>query len=472
MAIDRENDKGYYTLTPAQYSKKYQLASGTVRRWLQLGYLDGIKRFHEDLGKDFWYLLDKMPEQHPGYKEKGIEEFHKPLNPESVSRRKVILKKNYLPVFLEYSNPQTERYTKTELANILTVSSGVIRTWETWGLKKSIYKGPTKLWKYPSYFGRQDIIDFLSGEWAKIREGIAKEATEAPKSDYYVYQHDKVFPIGYDGFMAWIKEMEVKREDKRKRAWVQVEFLPTQKEFFSNALELKENGDFRYQYICASRPRGEFKSFDVRLIFLFRFFNMYREVVVAAANSKDQSVFIQFDEATKTIEHSERLRNTPGLNMQKKDITLLEGKGKEFAKIASVASEQGLLPNTTCVVFTEICNLDNEGFYAQLTGSTRGIPNAMVLIDSTVAPRGHIFYRLHDTYQKREDPLIYFQHYADQHHNPETTPEFLAHQRRMLLPTEYNKYFRNRWEDAAGGVFTRSVIAEMGYLGLRVEVGG
>lgn len=466
-----------------QYAEKYGLEIGTLRGWLRVGkeYLEAEKKpyKHHTHGETLaWFIRDKPPEEHPQYVERYPKYKNTPYKASSIYQRKMVIK-GYVQIFLECSNPAKERFTRSELAVVLSVPTSQIKTWEVWGLPKTTFNGNKSVWQYGWYYARQDILDFLNGDWDKLKQkigGIVDEgeaaktaATQATEEGYYVYQKDKVYPRGYDGFIAWLKDKEIKREEKRQEKWITIrpeDLLPQEKEYFYNALKLRPNGDFQYQDVCTSRPRGEVKSHDVKLLFLYRFFNFFRETILCASNSKEQASFIQFDEATKTIQHTEKLRNTPGLVIQKKDIVLYEGSGKEFSKIVPIAAGQGLLPNITCVVFTEICNLRDESFYSQLSGSVRSIPNAMVLIDSTVAPKGHPFWRLYQAFLDG-DPLVYFQHYEDQYFNPETTPEYLASKKRTMLATEYAKYFRNRWEDATDGVFPADSILEMGFAGIK-----
>ncbi len=476
-------------LKVTDFAKKYEMASATVSAWVRHGYLEAVKRpyIHHTLGeKLIWFLKDKEPHKHKGFKNRDSHRSF-PHVKDSIGLRKQILR-GHLPMFMASSNPEIQKYTRSDLSSILNLPSKTFKTWEHWGLARTPFVGNKKIWPFSWYFSRVDIIDFLSGNWDEIKKRQQERAGSkaqlqadisqgnnqrisldlAPGAEgnegYFVYQHDKVFPHTYEGFMAWVKDFKVMREDKRSRKFIPVEFLENQKEFYSNAFKVKEDGDLQYQYVCTSRPRGEFKSFDTRMMFLFRFFNMFRETVLIAANSKDQSTFVQYDEAVKTIKHTERLRNVPGINIQRKSIELLEGKGDVFAQIVPIASKTGLLPNVTCVVFTEICDMRDEQFYSQLTGSIRGVPNAMVLIDSTVSPRGHIFHRLYKIHQKSKSSIVYFQHYSDKYFNPGTTKSFLNHQESTLLITEYNKYFRNRWEDGSGSVFPSYSLMEMRYL--------
>lgn len=471
-----------------EYCAKYGLKKTTVLGWVKASNMDCERkpwRHHTRGIMLVWHIVDKPPEEHLSYREFRKRDVRTPYTRNSIGNRKRIVKKFLIP-FIESSNPEITKYSRPDLASILTITYHQVKTWELWGLPKTKFVGSKKIWSRDWYFAREDVIAFLKGEWEELRKRIIEGHDSAPtqiassvssdkqhtstsdQSDtggegYYSYQEDKVFPIGYEGFMAWVKEMGVVREDKRLRKFVPIEFLPIQKEFFFKALALKENGDFKYHDVGACRPRGDFKSFDIRLMFLFRFFNMFREKILIAANSKEQSTFVQYDEAVTVIQQTERLLNTPGLDIKKKSIELIEGSGKTFSTIMSIASKTGLMPGTTCTVFTEICDLEDEGFYSKLTGSLRGVPNAMNLIDSTVAQPGHVFDRLLKSYEEGTNQMAYVQYYADEHHNPEISEEYLKNKEATMLPSEFSKYFRNRKEDAAGGVFPAFSIMEMGY---------
>lgn len=204
----------------------------------------------------------------------------------------------------------------------------------------------------------------------------------------------------------------------------------------------------------------------VSILTLFFFFNGYSETIILAGNTKDQSTFTHYDLCKSIIQHTPKLLRTPGLEVKEKYIALKSGPKEFFSSMRAVPTSVGLLPGTTRAIFTELHNLQDTKFFYDLWSSLRNVPNAMVLVDTTVARPGHLVHNLWQTFVKGEDPKIYFHHYADKHYNPEMTEEELNHFRQTMPEVLFNMYFRNRWEDAAGSLFPIERIMEMGVCGI------
>jgi len=204
----------------------------------------------------------------------------------------------------------------------------------------------------------------------------------------------------------------------------------------------------------------------VCVLTLFFFFNGYSETITLAGNTRDQSKFTHYDLCKGIVQHTPKLRKTPGLEIKEKHIALKTGPKEMFSYMQAVPTSVGLLPGTTRAVFTELHNLQDTKFFYDLWTSLRNVPNAMVLVDTTVARPGHLVHNLWQTYTKGEDPKIFFHHYADKHYNPEMTIEELNHFRQNMPEVLFSMYFRNRWEDAAGSLFPTEKVREMSVCGL------
>ena len=201
------------------------------------------------------------------------------------------------------------------------------------------------------------------------------------------------------------------------------------------------------------------------------FLCFFSETIVLGSNSKEQVRFIHFDLARDTILNSPKLLDIiEHENVKEKGIYLVEkgmsrvGKNKIINQIIPISAFTGLLSNITCAAFSEIRDMKDEKFYTQLSGSIRTVFNAMILIDSTVSSKEHIFARLYK--QSFNDPIIFFQYYADKHYNPNMTEAELDHYKKLFTPYEYNMYFRNRWEDAEPALFSPVAVKEMGIMGM------
>jgi len=289
---------------------------------------------------------------------------------------------------------------------------------------------------------------------------------------------------GGDGLMLWATE-NVNTFDRSTRSWRPIEFWGKQVEWLKEALTLKndrfDEEEFKHRFIVFCHPRGDAKSFLVVLICIWRFCVFPRERIILGANTKEQVTFVHYDVIVEHILNSPILTEYVGENNVMKQGTVLRrdkrGKVKDIASkdvislIAPISTAQAIRSNITACSFSEMWKMKDETFYTELSGSIRAVKNGMALIDSVVAPKGHILYRLYKTSlnppgHPEHDPLLYFSYYSDEHYNPTMTQEELASYRRQFLPSEYNRHFRNRWADAAYGMFTRNQISCMDIVGV------
>ncbi len=484
-----------------EYAEKYGLDKRAVSSFCYHGKLVAKKLPAKNPASGqvvpLWHVLDVPPEQHPDFN-RNIERNRRTSQtkaPSPQKRHRVMFKQmeRDAPVLLERFREnaplEQSRFTLAELTRILGVSQNRIRKWNTegidgWGKLPKVKVPDSANRKYKGrldfYFRRLDIVRFLKGEIEKTAEAetlddvldVSDEIKELKEEHgYYVYRPESVYPMTFEGFKQWIKDMDVRRYDKKTYQWVPYEMLPNSSELFSNVFTLNQRGLLKYKLVCISRPRGDFKSFDTCLIILFRFFNLPREKVILAANSQDQSEFVLFNELRTLLENNPRLRETPGLEIKEKGIFLYSGKKEVFSSIQTTANKFGIFSNATCIAFSEIWKLKDETFFHELYGSIRAVPNSMIVIESTVAPKGHLFHNLYKNYQDGKDPLLYFQYYGDKHYNPDMTKEELESFRVNMYEHEYNRFFRNRWEDAVEGFFAPERITEMGLIGVDGEYG-
>ena len=299
----------------------------------------------------------------------------------------------------------------------------------------------------------------------------AATGTQALDGQYFNYSQTTPYPQDGHGFLAWIEDVELMVENKRLRQWVRFRPWDVQRQAVIEALITKNNGDFKHKIVVFCWPRGEGKTLIVCAITLFFFFNGYSEVITLAGNSRDQSKFTHYDLCKGMIQHTDRLNNIPGLDIKEKHIALKSGPKEIFSYMQAIPTSVGLLPGTTRAVFTELHNLQDTKFFYDLWTSLRNVPNALVLVDTTVARKGHLVHNLWQTYRKGEDPKIYFNHYDDVHHNPEMTQEELNHFKKTLPSSIFSMYFRNRWEDAAGNFFSTNRIKEIEVCGVDGKTG-
>lgn len=481
-----------------EYSVKYGVELRRIAGACKNGYLIGKKEFFKDPIRNYikqrWTVLDIPPHEHPGWDEYIKKHTFKKLRKDGGKYSKDFDK--YAPIFLERFNQARVKvaeanFTNKELADMLQTSPTVISNWAMIGVpgygklprlqfpddKRAKYKG-----RIDYYYNQQDIIRFLKKELNKPKRTQFRTIDDALKDNrniddivnaegnFYVYEKRKYYPLNVDGFIKWAKE-NVRRYDKHDNKWVDFKPVPMQIDFYKKVFEIGDNGRFKHRFIRICRPRGDFKSFDAILIFLFRFFNMAREKILLAANSKDQSDYALYDEAKDIILNSPNLINTPGIEVKEKEVVLMSGRKEVFNRIKSIASKQGALSNATCIVFSEIYKLRDQQFISELEGSIRGVPNAMSIIESTVSRKGTYYHRQYLASIENKSPYIYFQYYADKHYNPRITQEELDLYKVSLFPHEYKMFFENKWEDAGSGIFSEAEIYEMGIVALDGKLG-
>lgn len=389
-------------------------------------------------------------------------------------QRKKVLKEKYLQDFLRNAPDDRMVFSSVELQKLLNIPPSTIsRDWLRWGL---IPRPVPEEFKHLSgtsvrgafVYTRRDLVRFFNGEWGPAEKGTPDDILLGATSkdpllegQYYKYDPAKVYPLSATGFYHWLRAVDIQIESKRLKKWVTYKPWAIQREAVNEALRVDENGNFDHRLVVFSAPRGEGKTLLACMVTLFFFFNGYSEVITLAGNSRDQSKFTHYDLCKSIIQHTPALFKTPGLKIQEKNIALNAGPKEVFNYMQPIPTSVGLLPNTTRAVFTELHNLQDTKFFYDLWTSLRNVPNAMVIVDTTVARPGHLVHKLWQTYQKGTDPLIYFHHYSDKHYNPEMTEEALNHFRETLPDILFNMYFRNRWEDAAGSLFPIDKIRQM-----------
>jgi len=474
-------------LRSAVYAKKYNIILATLHFWRSKGFLE-CKPFTGRYGKGYLYP-DIPPQDHPNFINKQpapeartATDSRRVLKDSRLStkdkeRRKKILEP-FLEVFLRDAKPDKMFFTGPDIQQLLKIGNArLYRTWRDWGLEAyPMPKGRTG----EKVYSRASLYKFLSGKWDPPEDGkkttdekVLGSALGGPTSKtdgYYHYDLTRVYPMSGEGFMRWLDDKKVMLQNKQLRKWVPFIPLGFQREFFLEALRQDKNGKYLYNLIIACWERGEGKTLCIALIVIFRFFNGFEEVINLASESKDLASFIHYNLIKKIILNTQALKNTQGLEVKEKEIVLMRAKNDPCCIMKAVPSSSGLLPGTTVAVFTELHKIKNRDFFIDFWTSTRATPNAMTLVDTTVAKKGHIVQSLWESYCNKEDPLLYFNHKADDIQNPETTTAQLNSFRRHMLPHEFNMYFRNRWEDAAGGMFSNIAIKQIEYAG--IVVGG
>ena len=214
------------------------------------------------------------------------------------------------------------------------------------------------------------------------------------------------------------------------------------------------------------------------LIQLWKFFCFPRQQIMLGANSKDQVKFVHFDIMRDIILNSPRLLEIVGKrNVQEKEIRLRDRKGNIGSFIRSISSFSGIVSNVTGYTFSEMFDMKNPKFFVQIDGSIRNIPNALGVIDSTVSEKSHILYKLFKTWERNEDPHLFFSHrqspdasYKD-FWNPQMTQAQLDSYKAKFPDAEFARYFRNTWESGNKKMFSEALVEACHYIGVDGALG-
>ena len=98
------------------------------------------------------------------------------------------------------------------------------------------------------------------------------------------------------GALSWVYLKDLTDEIHPETGRSYKQFWEWQKEHcIRPAVRRDEHGKYIYHTICFCFPRGEGKSYIMNLLILYRFFTQPKQLIILAANSKDQSSFVSFD---------------------------------------------------------------------------------------------------------------------------------------------------------------------------------
>lgn len=302
---------------------------------------------------------------------------------------------------------------------------------------------------------------------------------------------------GGDGMIQWCEEnirVPVYPEGADSPKWTYMGNLPrkkhsvtlrsyydmwqTQKEELRKALEMDKEKRFVHRLIIFIEPRGEGKSLKAVLIQLWKFFCFPRQKIMLAANSKDQITFSHYDIMRDLIKNSPILHAIVGKrNIKEKEICIKDSKKSLISIIRCISSFSGIYSNITGFTFSEMFDLRNETFFSQIYGSTRNMPNALGVVDSTVSRKDHILHRLYKSYINKKDPKLFvsYTHSKEGHHsdylNPNMTPEQIASYRATFPRQDFNRYILNLWTAGSSKYFEPEQVEATRIIGLDRQLG-
>lgn len=320
---------------------------------------------------------------------------------------------------------------------------------------------------------------------------MSNPITKKQSNPSVIYEHKPEYSDGPEGFILWCEDnawIEITPIGSVTKMWVPMSDIPKdphpvtgrsywdmwqkQKEIVRECLRM-ENGKFIYRLVIFCWQRGEGKSILVCLIKLWRFCCFLRQQILLGANSMDQVEFVHYKVIKNIIFNSPKLKKLIGLkNIKQKELQFKDDDGVVQSEIQTMSSFTGLYSNIDGYTFSDLFLMKDSKFFTQLHGSTRNIPNAMGLVDSTVSSREHILYHLYEKFIKNEDPTLYFSYrYSEtgdpnDYWNPEMTEVQLNSYRTTFLFGDFERFFLNKWDAGADKLFTPEMIEATNYLGI------
>lgn len=279
-----------------------------------------------------------------------------------------------------------------------------------------------------------------------------------------------IYPEGSD-IPVWapMNDLPIDKHPDTKKSYKHI--WEEQKKVCIRALKMK-NKRFVYRVIVLCWQRGEGKSLLACLIQLWKFFNWPKQQIMLGANSKDQVKFVHYDIMRDIIYNSPKLLRIIGKrNIQEKEVRFKSPDGQIISLIRTISSFSGIVSNITGYTFSEIFDMKNPKFFVQLDGSTRNIPNALGIIDSTVSAKTHVLYKLYLSYIQKKDPTLFFSYrYSKEgdvkdYWNPNMTQVQLESYKSKFPLGDFERYFLNLWSAGSSRVFTEEVIEGLGFIG-------
>jgi len=280
-----------------------------------------------------------------------------------------------------------------------------------------------------------------------------------------------IYPEGSD-IPVWTLMGELPEEKNPETGRSYADMWRMQQEICLEALQMKD-GRLKHRLIVLCWSRGDGKSLLACLIQLWKFCNWPRQQIMLGANSVSQIRFVHYDIIRDLILNSPRLlARITRKNIQEKEIRYTDDKGNVRSIIRAISSFSGIVSNISGFSFSEMFDMKNPKFYVQLDGSTRNIPNALGVIDSTVSAKSHVLYKLYETFKRGKDPSLYYSYRCSSKGkfsdfmNPNMTQVQLDSYREKFPLGEFERYFKNIWSAGAERVFTDEIIEATNFLGI------
>lgn len=227
-----------------------------------------------------------------------------------------------------------------------------------------------------------------------------------------------------------------------------------QREAFGQATR-RDGGRFVHQLAGISVPRGNGKSYGAAAVGAWRLL-----MAPAPAPQVILSVALDYDGGRIVLDHGKSiLQSHPELERSvefRSDSIVVPSTGSRWlVRSREHTASRGLHPDL--VVYDEIGWVRDDDLFASLLAAQAGVSDPLMLVASTVGRRqSGPLWRVKELAESEAPGVLWW--YARENLSPRVSPDFLARQQRILLPTAFAREHENRWIEASDSYTTAAEV--------------
>lgn len=222
-----------------------------------------------------------------------------------------------------------------------------------------------------------------------------------------------------------------------------ISLFPHQAEDFGEVTE-RVNDRFKYPLAGVSWPRGDGKTEGLAATGLWRLVTSGKRVLVlsVALDTKGAEIILQY--AGRLVRQHPVLASAVRIHSNRLE---LPATGSEWViRLREHEASRGLHPDT--VLYDECGWASDSELFGSLLAGQASVADPLMVVASTVgrSKEGPLW----EVKQLAEggDPNVLWR-WSGENRSPKVTADFLARQRRILLPTQYAREHQNLWVEAA-----------------------
>jgi hypothetical protein len=210
----------------------------------------------------------------------------------------------------------------------------------------------------------------------------------------------------------------------------------------------REGGRFKYRLVAISAPRGDGKSaLAIKLGRWLLLRKPRQHILTAALTTTGTRVVLDGGRrGFRGVQHG-------GVKVLKDAILIPTTESRWTITSREHTSSRGEHPD--CVLYDEGgWSLDDELFASLLAAQASCADPLFVMVSTVGKRRSGPLWKIKEL-AEAGDPSVYWHHHST-NRSPLVTAEFLARQRRILLPQQYAREHQNQWVDGADAITTAS----------------